>query len=55
MLFPWLDKPEKLKDTLLQLTSDARPIWGRMDAQQMIETFNSCVSNFRVMINRPLF
>ena len=37
MLFPWLDKSEKLKDTLLQLTSDARPIWGRMDAQQMIE------------------
>jgi hypothetical protein len=37
MFFAWVDKSEILKEALLRLTSDAQPIWGRMDAQQMIE------------------
>jgi len=37
MFFPWVDKPEKLKDSLLQLTNESKCTWGRMDAQQMVE------------------
>ena len=37
MFYPWIDNSVKLKDVLLQLQPDSKAIWGRMDAQQMIE------------------
>jgi len=37
MFFAWVDKPEILKETLLQITNGSKPAWGRMDAQQMVE------------------
>lgn len=35
--FPWIDNSEKLKQILLQLNTESKAVWGRMDAQQMIE------------------
>lgn len=37
MFFSWIENPKKLKNELLQLKSNTVALWGRMDAQQMIE------------------
>lgn len=37
MIFPWIDNSEKLIETLSKLESNSKAVWGRMDAQQMIE------------------
>ncbi len=33
----WINNKEKLKDTLKLLSDSTLPLWGRLDAQQMIE------------------
>jgi len=38
--FPWINNIEKLKETLAQLEAKAPALWGKMDAQQMVEHLN---------------
>ena len=37
MFFAWVDDKDKLKETLGLLSSSSPALWGRMDAQQMVE------------------
>lgn len=37
MFYTWVDDKEKLEETLGLLTSSSPALWGRMDAQQMVE------------------
>jgi len=37
MFYAWVDDKEKLEETLSLLTSSSPALWGRMDAQQMVE------------------
>lgn len=37
MFYAWVDDKEKLQETLGLLNSSSTALWGRMDAQQMIE------------------
>ena len=38
--FPWINNLEKLKETLAHLEAKAPALWGKMDAQQMVEHLN---------------
>jgi hydroxymethylglutaryl-CoA reductase len=37
MFYAWVDDKEKLQETLGLLNSSSPALWGRMDAQQMVE------------------
>lgn len=37
MFYTWIDDKEKLEEALGLLTSSSAALWGRMDAQQMVE------------------
>lgn len=37
MFYAWVDDKDKLKETLGLLNSSSPALWGRMDAQQMVE------------------